>query len=134
MSKPLAGKKLVDAIVASAKEKLAEKITVVDLRGLGTTSADYFVVCQSETSVQNQAIANAIFNECAEKNSRPWHTEGEGDGRWILMDFSDVVVHVMLDKLRAFYSLETIWPEAKVTEIAAESAEEKPAKRSRRKR
>jgi ribosome-associated protein len=117
--RPLAGKRLVDAIVASAQEKIAEHITIVDLRELATTTADYFIICQSETTVQNRAIADAIADGCAVKETYPWHTEGAEDGRWILMDFSDVVVHVMLPKLRGYYSLETVWQGAKVIEVEA---------------
>ena len=111
-NKPLAGKRLVDTVTAAALAKLAEEVVVLNLRR-SSACADYFIICQSETTVQNRAIAEAILDRCTEKNTRPWRTEGEHDGRWILIDFSDVVVHVMLPDLRSFYSLESLWSDAK---------------------
>lgn len=112
----LAGKRLVAVISEAAREKMAEKIVIVDL-GRASSTADYFIICQSPTTVQNRAIADAIVDACARKNSHPWHREGEAEGRWVLLDFSDVVVHIMLEELRAYYSLETLWSDAKVTAV-----------------
>jgi ribosome-associated protein len=106
--KSLAGKKLVDLIVSSIQEKTGEKIAVIDHRKSAST-ADYFIICESETSVQNRAIADAVIDNCADKDTRPWHREGNDEGRWILLDFSDVVVHIMLSELRDYYNLEELW-------------------------
>ena len=106
--KILAGKKLVDLVVQSAQEKLAEKIVVVDHRK-SASSADYFIICESDTTVQNRAIADAIIDTCKTAGTIPWHHEGSDEGRWILVDFSDVVVHIMLSELRSFYNLEELW-------------------------
>jgi ribosome-associated protein len=106
--KSLAGKLLVDLIMKSAQEKRGEKIAIIDHRKSAST-ADYFIICESETSVQNRAIADAIIDNCAEKATRPWHQEGSDEGRWILLDFSDVVVHIMLSELRSYYNLEGLW-------------------------
>jgi ribosome-associated protein len=108
--KPLAGRRLADVIVAAAREKLAEKITVIELHE-ASTIADFFIICQSETAIQNCAIADTIVDRCSEKNAHPWHSEGEDEGRWIVIDFTDVVVHIMLPALRSYYSLETLWTE-----------------------
>jgi ribosome-associated protein len=108
LPKSLAGKKLVDLIVKAAQEKRGEKIVVIDHRKSAST-ADYFIICESETGVQNRAIADAIIDNCAEKGTRPWHQEGSDEGRWILLDFSDVVVHIMLSELRSYYNLEELW-------------------------
>jgi ribosome-associated protein len=112
----LGGSRLVDVIVEAAQEKLAERITVIDLHGTSAAS-DFFIIAQSETAVQNVAIADAVVDRCARKGSRPWHLEGEREGRWVLMDFSDVVVHLMLPDLREYYSLETLWTGGKRTDI-----------------
>jgi len=105
---PLAGIQLVDVIVAAAQEKLAENITVIDLRE-AEAMADFFIICGGETDVQNRAIGDAIIDNCAERGTKPWHFEGETEGRWVLLDFSDVVVHIMLPSLRSFYNLESMW-------------------------
>jgi ribosome-associated protein len=104
----LFGKELVDAIVKEAKTNLAEKIVIVDLHGI-PGSADWFIICQGETSVHNRAIFNGIVDGLIEKGTRPWKQEGEEDGRWILIDYSDVLVHIMLPELRSYYDIETLW-------------------------
>jgi ribosome-associated protein len=112
----LGGKELVDAIVKQAQESLAENIVVIDLRDVAG-STDWFIICQGDTSVHNQAIFSGIVDGMIECGTRPWKQEGEEDGRWVLIDFSDVVVHVMLPELRQYYDLESLWPEAKRVEI-----------------
>jgi ribosome-associated protein len=114
--KILGGRRLVDVIVAAAQEKLAERCTFIELSGT-TAASDFFVIAQSDTAVQNIAIADAIVDRCVRKNIRPWHIEGEREGRWILIDFSDVVVHIMLPDLREYYCLETLWTGGKRTDI-----------------
>jgi ribosome-associated protein len=75
--------------------------------------ADFFIICGSDTDVQNRAIADGIIDQCSECGTRPWHHEGEVEGRWVLLDYSDVVVHVMLTDLREYYRLETMWAKGK---------------------
>ncbi|MCU0609317.1 MAG: ribosome silencing factor [Chitinispirillaceae bacterium] len=108
--KPLAGKRLANAITACARNKLAEHISTIDCRK-SSGSADFFVICQGDTAVQNRAIADAIMEGCRARGTKPWHCEGEIEGRWILIDFSDVVVHIMTPELRLYYRLETLWSE-----------------------
>ena len=113
----LFGKELVDAIVNEAKANLAEKIVVVDLQGV-PGSADWFIICQGDTSVHNRAIFSGIVDGLIEKGTRPWKQEGEEDGRWILIDFSDVLVHIMLPEIRSYYDIETLWAEGTKTVIS----------------
>lgn len=109
--KSLADKALVDEVVAVLKDKGAEEIVVIDLKGQpGAT--DWFIICQGDNTTHISAVAGSVIEELKEKNTYPYHQEGIEDGRWALVDYSDVVVHVMLDELREYYSLETIWPEA----------------------
>jgi ribosome-associated protein len=111
-----AGKRLVDLIISSAEEKLADKITYIDLTGMATP-AEYFIICQSDTTVQNRAIADSIIDRCTDNDTRPWHYEGIEDGRWILIDFTDVVVHILLPELRSYYDLESLVAEGKRHEM-----------------
>ncbi len=114
--KALAGKLLVDEIVKQAQEKLAENIVVLDIQGL-PGSADWFVICESDNTVQNNAIADAIVKSLSEKSTYPWHEEGRSEGRWVLLDYSDVIVHIMLPEIRSYYNLEELWSEGKRTDI-----------------
>jgi len=109
---PLSGAALVKTITAAAEDKLAEKITAIDLREAPSV-ADYFIVCEGETDVQNRAIADGIIDRCSERNTIPWHYEGESEGRWVVIDFSDVVVHIMLPDVRKHYNLEDLWRAAR---------------------
>ena len=107
----LKGKALADAIVVLADSKKAENISLVNLsESVGI--ADWFVICQGDNAPHNRAIADAIAEGLKEKKVNAWHIEGREDSRWILLDFSDVVAHVMLPELRDYYNLEELWPGA----------------------
>jgi ribosome-associated protein len=112
----LFGKELVDAIVEEAQAELAENIVVIDLQTV-PGAADWSIICQADTSVHVQAIYNRIVNGLIEKGTRPWKHEGEEDGRWILIDFSDVIVHIMIPELREYYDIESVWSDGKKTAI-----------------
>ena len=115
-NRSLGGRRLVDVIVAAVQEKLAERLTVIDLDGT-PASSDFFIIVQSETAVQNIAIADSVVEHCARLHTHPWQIEGKREGRWILLDFTDIVVHILLPDLRSYYSLETLWTDGKRTDI-----------------
>jgi ribosome-associated protein len=115
--KLLSGKALVDAIVKEAQNELAEEIVVIDLQGT-PGAADWFVICQGDTTVHNNAISNRIISGLKELGTAPWKHEGEDEGRWILIDYSDVVVHIMLPELREYYNLEALWAAGKKNKIS----------------
>jgi len=110
--KSLSGKVLVEKIVKAAKDKLAENIVVLDIQGLPGT-ADWFIICESDNAIHNKAIADAIIKDLQDQNTHAWHEEGTEDGRWILIDYSDVVVHIMLPDVRSYYNLEELWAAGK---------------------
>jgi ribosome-associated protein len=103
----ITARELVKLITNAAEEKLAESITVVQMNSANGIS-DYFVICQGDTTVHNQAISSGVVDSLTEKGYKPWHVEGTEEGRWILVDFSDVVVHVMLPELHDHYNLEQL--------------------------
>jgi ribosome-associated protein len=110
---PLAGKELVDAAVKALEEKLAEKIAVIDLKGF-SGAADWFIVCEGDNTSHTTAIADGVIGILKEEHgTRPWHYEGLEEGRWALIDYTDVVVHVMLTDVRKFYDLESLWAGSK---------------------
>jgi ribosome-associated protein len=72
--------------------------------------ADYFVVMTGYSRVQVRAIADAVQDKIQEDlNRRPLRSEGKADGNWILHDYGDVIIHVMMNKEREFYNLEAFW-------------------------
>ena len=83
-----------------------------------TTLADYFVICTATSNTQVKAMSDAC-EEAAEKNGeRVHHIEGHGEGTWLLMDFSAVVVHVFTDEARKFYDLERLWSDAEEIDMS----------------
>jgi len=105
----LSGKKLVDAVVSVLEEKLAEKIAVIDLRKV-SAAADWFIVCSGDNTSHTSAVANEVISALKERHgTAPWHYEGVEEGRWALVDYTDVVVHIMLDDVRKYYDLESLW-------------------------
>ena len=97
-------------------EMKAEDITVLDLRGIAEF-ADYFVICSGTSDVHVRAIADSVIDRSKKDNQRPLNTAGYDQRKWILIDFVDVVVHVMQPKDREFYGLERLWGDAPVEEI-----------------
>ncbi len=100
---------LAGRIAAIASDRKAIDIVVVDLRGMvGYT--DFFVVCSGNTERQTKAIHDAVYRELKdEAGLLPRRSEGLSEARWILLDYSDVVLHVFTPQAREFYRLENLW-------------------------
>ena len=110
---PLAGKTLADVIISTLKDALAENIITIDLRKL-SGAADFFIVCQADNTVHTQACADRIIVNLKSKNTRPRQFEGMDEGRWILIDYFDVIVHIMLPEVREFYTIEELWSQGSI--------------------
>lgn len=98
-------------VVQWAQEKKAEDVVVMDLRQVLDVT-DYFVLATGTSEIQVQAIGDAVVDEAIAERIKPLHVEGRRSGRWILIDFVDVVVHVMLPEVRDKYKLERLWGDA----------------------
>ncbi len=81
------------------------------------TFTDYFLICSADSTVQVQAIAQAIRERLKKSGTSIWHLEGYEEGRWILLDYGDVIMHIFLEDARRFYKLEGLWGDAKVLDI-----------------
>ena len=84
---------------------------MLDVRKL-TSIADYFVVCTATNERQARAITDAARAEMKEHDRRQLGLEGTSDGKWVLQDFADVVVHIFGEEQRDFYDLEGLWADA----------------------
>ncbi|MEO1022842.1 MAG: ribosome silencing factor [Bacteroidota bacterium] len=114
---PVRSETMVDVIKEALLSKKAVDITVLDVSGL-TTLADFFVVCSGNSDVQIKALADAVEDDVREKiGDRVWKKEGVHARSWIILDFVNVVVHVMSKEKRDFYGIERMWNDAVITYV-----------------
>lgn len=100
----------------TASSKKARDIKILNVRGLSEI-ADYFVLCSGGSSVQVKAIADEIEEKMSEKGYEINHKEGYNAGRWILLDYGEVIAHIFCEEEREFYDLERLWVEAEAVSI-----------------
>jgi ribosome-associated protein len=100
------------AAVDAAASKKADDILLLDIRDL-TSMADYFVICSASTDRQLKAVVEGIEEELRQDGVRPVHVEGEQTSGWVLVDFGDVICHVLKPAEREYYRLEDLWQGAK---------------------
>jgi ribosome-associated protein len=105
--------------VQAAANKKAENIKVLDLKEISSFT-DYFLVCSGHSDRQVQAIADSIVIQLKEDGFAPISVEGYREGRWVVVDFGDLVIHVFLDALRDYYDIEQLWHDARKVPIPAE--------------
>jgi ribosome-associated protein len=116
------GKRLALACAREAAEKKAENILVLDMRAISSI-ADYFVICSGSSTRQVKAIAESIVEEARGGGACCSHSEGWADGYWIVLDFTDVIVHVFHDDARRYYHIERLWGDAKTVKGPRPKAE-----------
>ena len=107
-------------IIAKAlDDKRAESIDILNISEL-TSLGDYFVICTCNSNVQVRAAADEVEHQMKEAGFEALHTEGYRGGSWILLDFADIIVHVMDRETREFYSLERWWDDAERIDVPVE--------------
>ena len=104
-------KELAIACARAMDERRGTKITVLELEDL-TTLTDYFVVGTGASRVQTRAMADRIEEVLSDAGIRPHRIEGLQEGRWVLMDYGQVIIHIFQEDERNFYSLERLWADA----------------------
>ena len=104
--------KMICQAISSKKGVLIKVLDVKDL----TSVADYFILSSTRNKKQAQAAADAVEEKMKENNIRCLRKEGYREGDWILMDFSDVIVHIFTDDERRHYELDSLWGDAPVEE------------------
>lgn len=101
----------------AASDKRATDIVAIDVAELLVVT-DYFVICTGNTDIQVRAIAEEVEDRLREEGDiKPIGREGAAEGRWVLLDFGDLVVHVFQPEERAFYRLENLWNDAPRLEL-----------------
>jgi len=109
--KPLKSRDKAIEAARAAVDKKAGDVLVLDLQGL-TTITDYFVICSGESTTQVKAITEEIEERFRAEGVKPLGIEGLSHGRWVLMDYNDVIVHIFEEETRKFYELEKLWIDA----------------------
>ena len=105
--------KIIKTIIAAIQDKKGENIVSLDLRKINEAVADFFIVCEAGNPPQVKAIAENVERKVKEKcDEFPWHHEGYNTLHWVLLDYVNVVVHVMQPETRKFYKLEEMWSDA----------------------
>jgi ribosome-associated protein len=111
-------KKLLRDIANLALEKKAENIKLLDIREISNIT-DYFFVCSGTSDRQVITIAEHILDTLAKKKIKPQGIEGLREGRWVVLDYTDIIVHVFHQPVRDFYEFDDLWSlgiEMKVSE------------------
>ncbi|MEI8059362.1 MAG: ribosome silencing factor [Ferruginibacter sp.] len=105
--------KIFKTIIHAIHEKKGENIISLDLRKIPEAVSDFFIICQVSNTTQLKAIADSVEAEVKEScGEYPYKHEGKQALQWILIDYINVVVHVMLPEPRKFYQLEEMWSDA----------------------
>lgn len=109
--------KILKTIIQAIQEKKGEKIISLDLRKIHEAVTDFFIVCEAGSTTQVRAIADFIETEVKNKcGELPYKHEGKQVLQWVIIDYINVVVHIMLPETRRFYKLEEMWSDAVMEE------------------
>jgi len=109
--------KIFKTIIHAIHEKKGENVLSLDLRKIPEAVADFFIICEASNSTQLKAIADFIEVDVKEKTGETvYKHEGKQGLQWILIDYVNIVVHVMLTETRKFYQLEEMWSDAPAME------------------
>ncbi|HJA83245.1 MAG TPA: ribosome silencing factor [Candidatus Bacteroides intestinavium] len=110
--------RLIQQITEGIQDKKGKNIVIADLTKIEDTICNYFVICQGNSPSQVTAIVESV-KDFARKgaNAKPSAIDGLRNAEWVAMDYADILVHVFLPETRNFYNLETLWADAKLTQV-----------------
>ena len=100
--------KLLKQICEILSKKKAENIFIIDINNQ-TVIADYFVVCDASSTIQTKTLCNTLEEELEADGINAVRKEGVSDGRWIVLDYLDIIIHIFLKEEREFYNIEKLW-------------------------
>tara|TARA_B100000683_G_scaffold70526_1_gene68961 strand:- start:502 stop:873 length:372 start_codon:yes stop_codon:yes gene_type:complete len=106
---------LLETIIEGVQEVKGKDMTILDLKNIETAVCRYFVICSGTSNIHVSSISDNVRKFVSkELNEKPWNTEGQSTAEWILMDYSDIVLHVFQEKTREYYTLEDLWGDANI--------------------
>jgi ribosome-associated protein len=107
--------KIIKAIIRAIQDKKGEDIVSLDLRKIPEAVSDFFIICSATNQPQIRAIADSVEDEVKKIcDESPYHHEGRQSLQWVLIDYVNVVVHIMITEQRNFYKLEEMWSDAPI--------------------
>jgi len=107
-----------ELILEAIKEKKGHEIVTIDLSEVENSICDCFIICHGESVTQVGAITESIERKLKEEVLiKAHHVEGLQNSQWVLLDYFDILVHVFQEEYRAFYRLEELWADGKVTKV-----------------
>ncbi|MCB0669271.1 MAG: ribosome silencing factor [Saprospiraceae bacterium] len=107
---------LTDIIIDAIRDIKGKKITKLDLTHIDDAPSECFIICEGDSNTQVKALADNIYKKVVEESGlQPNHIEGTGNARWVLVDYFSTIVHIFHPEARAFYELEDLWSDAKIT-------------------
>ena len=110
--------KLVKTIIEGIQEKKGSAISVIDMRGIEGAICSYFIVCQGNSPMQVEAIADSVEDFARDRaGEKPVRVIGRENALWVAMDYSDVMVHIFVPDIRDYYKLESLWEDAPIESI-----------------
>lgn len=108
----------LNTIIEALQEKKGKEILYIDLQKVENAVCDYFVICHGSSTTQVDSLSDAVQQNLKEQLKEPaHHIEGRDNSIWILMDYSDILVHIFLDEHRRFYNLEDLWADGEMTKV-----------------
>lgn len=108
-----------DIVVKALKDMKANDVAILNVRKL-TNITDFMIVCSGTSSRHVKSIADQLIQTVKSEGIKPIGWEGEDEGDWILVDLSEVIVHIMLPRVREFYNLEKLWHRVKSSSPAGD--------------
>ena len=106
----------IDTIVEAIQDKKGEGVISLDLRNIGASISDYFVICNAKSTTQVAAITDNIEEEMLKKcNRKVVRMQGKENAFWVILDYTNIVVHIFQTEYRNFYRLEDLWADAVIT-------------------
>ena len=109
---------LIETAISAMTDTKAGRPVIIDFTGMKGTVCDAFVICHGNSRTQTEAIAQHVMEAVKKQTDQnPWHYEGFENAEWILIDYSDVVVHVFQEERRRFYNIEQLWADAPLTTV-----------------
>lgn len=114
-ARPSAETKVREAAQAALDRKAVD-VVVLNVRGLSSVT-DYFLLCSGTSATHVRTVSDAIRERLKAADVRPLHVEGVAESGWVLLDYGDVLAHVFLEDVRAYYALERLWGDAPLVSL-----------------